>query len=39
VEVFGQFQTITQFAQSCGTIVYEVLTSISQRVKRVYTQD
>jgi alanine racemase len=39
VEVFGQFQTIAQFAQSCDTIVYEVLTSISQRVKRVYTQD
>jgi Alr-MurF fusion protein len=39
VEVFGQNQTIAQFAQSCGTIAYEVLTSISQRVKRVYTQD
>ncbi|MFN7610941.1 MAG: alanine racemase, partial [bacterium] len=39
VEVFGQHQSIGAFAASCGTIAYEVLTSISQRVKRIYTQD
>jgi Alr-MurF fusion protein len=39
VEVFGQQQSIGEFAQSSGTIAYEILTSISQRVKRIYTQD
>ena len=29
---------ITELAQAIGTIPYEVLTSIAQRVKRVYVQ-
>ena len=39
VEVFGHQQPIGEFAKSCGTIAYEILTSISQRVKRIYIQD
>ncbi|MEA3452691.1 MAG: bifunctional UDP-N-acetylmuramoyl-tripeptide:D-alanyl-D-alanine ligase/alanine racemase [Bacteroidota bacterium] len=37
VEIFGKQQTISQIADNIGTINYEVLTSISQRVKRVYS--
>ncbi len=36
VIVFGAEFPITQMAQNLGTIPYELLTSISQRVKRVY---
>jgi alanine racemase len=39
VEVFGSQITLNEFALMCQTIPYEVLTSISQRVKRVYLQD
>jgi alanine racemase len=34
--VFGSGYTVTEFAKDMGTIPYEVLTNISQRVKRVY---
>ena len=39
VVVFGQHPTISHMAKAMGTIPYEVLTSISQRVKRVYFQE
>jgi alanine racemase len=39
VEVFGSQITLNEFALMCQTIPYEVLTSISHRVKRVYLQD
>jgi len=39
VVVFGQHPTISNMAKAMGTIPYEVLTSISQRVKRVYFQE
>ncbi|WP_010602195.1 bifunctional UDP-N-acetylmuramoyl-tripeptide:D-alanyl-D-alanine ligase/alanine racemase, partial [Pedobacter agri] len=34
--VFNQDHTIMQLAEGVGTIPYEILTNISQRVKRVY---
>jgi alanine racemase len=39
VEIFGEHITLLEFARMCGTIPYEVLTSVSQRVKRVYVSD
>jgi alanine racemase len=36
VTVFGEGYSITQLAKDLDTIPYEVLTGISQRVKRVY---
>jgi alanine racemase len=36
VEIFGENITITEVAEKAGTIPYEILTGISQRVKRVY---
>ena len=36
VEVFGQHQTLENLSKSLDTIPYEVLTSVSSRVKRVY---
>jgi alanine racemase len=36
VLVFGQQQPVTRLAESVGTISYEILTAISQRVKRVF---
>ena len=36
VIVFGAQPTIEEIAQSIGTIPYEIMTGISQRVKRVY---
>jgi len=35
--VFGPELPVTQLAEWAGTISYEIMTSISQRVKRVYT--
>ncbi|GAA4461974.1 bifunctional UDP-N-acetylmuramoyl-tripeptide:D-alanyl-D-alanine ligase/alanine racemase [Nemorincola caseinilytica] len=35
--VFGQDLAVTQLASWAGTIPYEIMTGISQRVKRVYT--
>ncbi len=37
--VFGKELPVTQLAQWAGTISYEVMTSISQRVKRVYVNE
>jgi alanine racemase len=39
VEFFGPNISIAELADKLGTIPYEVLTGISQRVKRVYTQE
>ena len=39
VEVFGPNLPIEQLASWAETIPYEILTSIGQRVKRVYIQD
>ena len=39
VEVFGQGIKVQELAQHCGTIPYEIMTGISQRVKRVYLQE
>ncbi len=39
VEIFGPNISITELAEKAGTIPYEILTGISQRVKRVYLQE
>ena len=39
VEVFGKNLAITQVAKWAETIPYEILTSIGQRVKRIYITD
>lgn len=39
VEIFGPHISITELAEKAGTIPYEILTGISQRVKRVYLQE
>ncbi len=39
VEIFGEHYPIKNLAQQMDTIEYEVLTGISQRVKRVYLQE
>ena len=39
VVIFGNDKPITEIAKSLGTIPYEVLTSVSRRVKRVYFQE
>lgn len=39
VTIFGKNPTITDLALWIGTIPYEILTSISRRVKRIYIQE
>ena len=39
VEIFGDHLPVTVLSDTLGTIPYEVLTTISNRVKRVYFQD
>lgn len=39
VEIFGDHLPITVLSDVLETIPYEVLTSVSTRVKRVYYQD
>jgi len=39
VEFFGSHIPVSESAEKIGTIPYEVLTGISQRVKRVYLQE
>jgi len=39
VEIFGKHQPVTVLAAQSGTIPYEILTSIPERVKRVYLQE
>jgi alanine racemase len=39
VEIFGEHLPVTVLSDVLDTIPYEVLTSISNRVKKVYFQD
>ncbi|MBA4196025.1 MAG: bifunctional UDP-N-acetylmuramoyl-tripeptide:D-alanyl-D-alanine ligase/alanine racemase [Chitinophaga sp.] len=39
VEIFGANLPVEQIAKWCNTIAYEIMTSISQRVKRVYIEE
>ena len=39
VELMGEHILVSDIAQAIGTIPYEILTGISQRVKRVYLQE
>ncbi|MBL0882734.1 MAG: alanine racemase [Chitinophagaceae bacterium] len=39
VEIFGHQMPIQQLAKAAGTIPYEIMTSVSQRVKRVYVEE
>jgi len=39
VELFGQELPVEKMAETLGTIVYEVLTGIPERVKRVYIRE
>lgn len=38
VEILGEHQSLSSFAQKMNTIPYEVLTSVSSRVHRVYVE-
>lgn len=38
-EIFGSNISVTDVAKNCGTIPYEILTGISQRVKRIYIEE
>ncbi len=39
VEIFGEHITASEIAEKLGTIPYEVLTSVSTRVKRIYYRE
>lgn len=39
VTIFNSKPTLEEFSKYCGTITYEVLTSISPRVKRIYIKN
>ncbi len=39
VEIIGITQTMAQFAEAMGTIPYEVLTGLSERMQRVYVEE
>jgi len=39
VELFGSHVTVQELADITGTIPYEILTSISERVKRIYVNE
>lgn len=39
VEIFGTNLTVEEVAKLCDTIPYEIMTSVSQRVKREYYQE
>ena len=39
VELMGEHIPVSDMAQAIGTIPYEILTGISQRVKRIYLQE
>ncbi len=39
VEIFGKNIQVQEIARWCDTISYEILTSISQRVKRIYLEE
>ena len=39
VIIFGENPTVTYMAKQLGTIPYEIMTSISQRVKRIFYRE
>jgi alanine racemase len=39
VIIFGSYLPVEQMAEAAGTIAYEIMTGISQRVKRVYFEE
>jgi alanine racemase len=39
VEIFGKHLPVKKIAEWCGTIPYEIMTGISQRVKRIYVEE
>ena len=39
VELFGKQQPVAELARQAGTIPYEILTSVPERVKRIYLQE
>lgn len=39
VEIIGEHQSLSDFAKACDTIGYEILTSISPRVHRIYSEE
>ena len=39
VEIFGKHISVTELSDKLGTIPYEILTSVSHRVKRIYFKD
>lgn len=39
VEIFGKHLPVQQVAAWCNTISYEIMTSVSERVKRVYVEE
>ena len=39
VEIFGEHLPVTVLSDALGTIPYEIFTSVSDRVKRIYYQD
>jgi len=39
VIIFGEYPTVTDLANTIGTIPYEILTNISERVKRIFYAD
>ena len=39
VTIFGDGATVIEMAEALGTIPYEIMTSVSTRVKRVYTKE
>jgi alanine racemase len=39
VEIFGRRLPVEELAKCAGTIPYEIMTGISQRVRRVYFQE
>ena len=39
VEIFGRNISVAEVAENCGTIPYEILTGIGQRVKRIYIEE
>jgi alanine racemase len=39
VELFGKHQPVSELARQAGTIPYEILTSVPERVKRIYLQE
>jgi alanine racemase len=39
VVIFGEYPTVSELAKTIGTIPYEILTNVSERVKRIFYAD